>query len=40
MQLYEIKFCQFMILKLYTVYNKNEIIKIGNQNSEKSQALS
>ena len=29
-----------MIFSLYTVYNKHETIKIGNQTTEKSQVLS
>ena len=29
-----------MISKLYTVYNKHEMVKIGNQTREKSQVLS
>ena len=29
-----------MIFRLYTVYNKHEVIKIGNQTSEKSKVLS
>ena len=29
-----------MIFRLYTVYNKHEIIKIGNQTIEKYQVLS
>ena len=29
-----------MIFRLYTVYNKNEMIKIDNQTREKSQVLS
>ena len=40
MQFYELNVCQVMILRLYTVYNKSEMIKPGNQNREKSQALS
>ena len=32
--------CQAMIFRLYTVYNKHEIIKIGNQTREKLQVLS
>ena len=31
---------KFMIFRLYSVYNKNEMIKIGNQTREKSQVLS
>ena len=40
MQLYEINICQVMILILYTVYNKHEMIKIDNQTTEKSHVLS
>ena len=29
-----------MIFKLYTEYNKHEMIKIGNETREKSQVLS
>ena len=29
-----------MIFRLYTVYNKYDIIKIGNETREKSQILS
>ena len=29
-----------MIYKLYTVYNKHVVIKIGNQTREESQVLS
>ena len=32
--------CQVMIFKLYTVYNKHEMIKIDGQTREKSQVLS
>ena len=35
-----INICQIMIFRLYTVYNKHEMIKIGNQTTENSQALS
>ena len=34
------KFCQVMIVKLYAVYSKHEMIKSGNQNKEKSQVSS
>ena len=37
---YEIYICEVMIFKLYTVYKKQEMIKIGNQIREKSQVLS
>ena len=40
MQFYEINICQVIILRLYTVYNKHEMIKIGKQTREKSQILS
>ena len=40
MQFCEINICQVMIFRLYTVYNKHEMIKIGNQTREKSQVLS
>ena len=39
MQFYEINICQDMIFRLYTVYNKREMIKIGYQTREKSQVL-
>ena len=31
---------QVMIFRLHTVYNKHDVIKIGNQNRDKSQILS
>ena len=40
MQLYEINICQVKIARLYTVYNKHEMIKIVKQTREKSQVLS
>ena len=40
MQFYEKNIRQIMIFVLYTVYNKHEIVKIGNQIREKSQILS
>ena len=40
MQIYEINVCQFMVFKFCTVYNKCELIKIGNENREISQVLS
>ena len=40
MQFYEITICQVMIYRLYTVYNKHDMIKISNQTREKSQVLS
>ena len=39
-QFYEMNICQIMIFKLHTVYNKCEMIKIGNQTRVKSQVLS
>ena len=36
MYFYEINICQIVIFKLYTVHNKHEMIKIGNQTREKS----
>ena len=38
MQFYETNICQITIFRLYTIYNKHKITKIGNQNREKSQA--
>ena len=40
MQFYEINFCQLTIFRLYAVFNKYEIIKIGNETREKPQVLS
>ena len=40
MQINEINIYQIMIFKLYTVYNKHEVIKIGNETTEKSKDLS
>ena len=40
MQFYEINISQTMIFRLHTVYNKREMIKIGNQTSEKLKVLS
>ena len=40
MQFYEISICHVMIFRLYTVFNKHEMIKIGNQIREKSQKCS
>ena len=40
MQFSEINICQAMILRLYAVYSKHEMIKIGNQIKEKLQILS
>ena len=39
MQFYEINVCQVMIFRLYTAYDKHEMIKIDNQTREKSQVL-
>ena len=39
-QFYEAYICQVMIFRLYTVYDKHEMIKIGNQTREKSEVLS
>ena len=40
MQFYEINICQVMNFRLYVVYNKRRMIKIGNQTRGKSQAFS
>ena len=40
MQFYEKNISQIMTLRLYTVYNKHEMLKIGNQTKGKSQVLS
>ena len=40
MKFYEINICQVMTFRLYTVYNKHEMIKTGNQTRKKSQVLS
>ena len=34
MQFCGINICQLMLFRLYTVYNKHEMIKIGNQTKE------
>ena len=39
LQFYEINICQIINFGLYTVYNKREMIKTGNQIREKSQML-
>ena len=39
-QLYKINICRIIILSLYIVYKKHEMIKIGNQVREKLQVLS
>ena len=36
----EINIYQIMIFRIYTVYNKHEIIKIDNESREKAQVLS
>ena len=40
MQFYDINTCQAIIFRLYTAYNKHEMMKIGNETREKSQVLS
>ena len=40
MQFYEINISQVTIFRLYTVYNKRKITKMGNQTREKSEVLS
>ena len=40
MQFYNIFIFQIMIFRLYTVYKKHEMMKIGEQTKEKSQVLS
>ena len=40
MQFYGINICKIMIFRLYAVFNKHEVIKIGNQTREKSQVIS
>ena len=40
MQFYEINICQVMIFRFYTVYNKHEMTKIGNEPKEQQQKLS
>ena len=40
MQFYEIIVYRVMIFRLYTVYNKHEMIEIGNQTREKWHILS
>ena len=37
MQFYEKKNCEVMIFRLYTVYNKYEMIKMVNQTRERKQ---
>ena len=36
-QFYEINICQVMIFRLYTVYNKHDMIKIDNETRKKAQ---
>ena len=38
MQFDKVNICQVMIFRLYTVYNKHKMIKIGNQNQKKKNA--
>ena len=40
MQFYENNIYEVLKFKLYAVYNKQKIIKIGNQIKEKSQVIS
>ena len=40
MQFYAINISQVIIIRLYTVYNKQGMRKIGNQTREKLQVLS
>ena len=40
MQFYKINTCQVMIFRLYSVYKKHELIKIGDQTREKPKVLS
>ena len=40
MQFYEIIICQAMTFWLHTVYNKHEMIEIGNKIKEKSKVQS
>ena len=40
MQFYETNISQVMNFRLYTLYNRSDMIKIGNESREKSQALS
>ena len=40
MQFFEINICRIMIFRLYTAYNKHEMIKIGSPSRKKSQVLS
>ena len=40
MQFYEMYICQVLIFRFYTVYNKRDMIKFGNETTEKSHVLS
>ena len=40
MQFYEINICQILICRLYAVYNKHEMIKIGYQNKKNRKYYS
>ena len=40
MQFYEINIYQVVIFRLYTIYNKHQMIEIVNETREKSQILS
>ena len=40
MKFYEINICEVMISRIFTVYDKSEMIKIGKQIIEKLQVLS
>ena len=37
MQFYEINICQIVIFKVYSAYNKHEIMNIGNKTREKPE---
>ena len=39
MQFCDINICQVSIFWIYTVYNKHEMTKIGNETKEKFQVL-
>ena len=39
MQFYEMNICQVMIFRLYTAYNKHEMIKIGSKNQRKISSI-
>ena len=40
MQFYSTNICQIMVFRLYTVHNKNDDEKNGNEAREKSKELS